>query len=120
MATKVTRVDDIDGITEFDGEATFVMVTSAHEDFTFEIDLADANYAKLMSALKKYRDAGRNVEPRKSTATGNGHSAEIRDWAKQNGYDVSDRGKLPANVVEAHRFAMGAESATAYINSTTE
>ena len=38
----------------------------------------------------------------KSKATGNSHSAEIRDWAKARGYDVADRGKLPTNVVEAY------------------
>jgi hypothetical protein len=46
------------------------------------------------------RAAGYNRETLKS----------IREWAKQNGHNVSDRGRLPAEVLQAWQTAQGAMS----------
>jgi hypothetical protein len=34
-------------------------------------------------------------------------NAEIRSWARENGYTVSDRGRVPATIVAAYREAQG-------------
>lgn len=105
MAQKVNiiLVDDIDG-----SEATET-VTFGLDGTTYEIDLNDKNAAALREALATYVGHGRKVGAgprrgrRSSGSAANGPSArEIRDWARQNGYDVPDRGRVSAEVREAY------------------
>lgn len=105
MAQKVNivLVDDIDG-----SEATET-VSFGLDGTTYEIDLNDKNAAKLRDALATYVGHGRKVgaAPRRgrrsSAAAANGPSAkEIRDWARSNGHDVPDRGRVSAEVREAY------------------
>jgi len=104
MAQKVQIIleDDLDG-----GEATET-VAFGLDGTSYEIDLSDANAAKLRDALAVYIGHGRKVSSRagrparRSSSTTNGHSArEIRDWARSNGHDVPDRGRIPADVKAA-------------------
>lgn len=44
-------------------------------------------------------------QPRKTSAAAKADSSDIRDWARKQGHAVSDRGRLPASVVEAYRAA---------------
>ncbi len=112
MAQKVNiiLVDDIDG-----SEATET-VTFGLDGTTYEIDLNDENAAALRDALATYVGHGRKVGagPRRgrrassssSGAAANGPSAkEIRDWARANGHDVPDRGRVSAEVREAYDAA---------------
>jgi hypothetical protein len=105
MAQKVNiiLVDDIDG-----SEATET-VTFGLDGTTYEIDLNDQNAAALRDALATYVGHGRKVGAgprrgrRSSAAAANGPSAkEIRDWARENGYDVPDRGRVSAEVRDAY------------------
>ena len=104
MAQKVHIVleDDIDG-----SPATET-VSFGLDGKTYEIDLNDKNAGKLRDALAQYVGAGRSVggarRGRKSasSATNLGPSArEVRDWARSNGFDVPDRGRIPADVRKA-------------------
>ncbi|GLW67649.1 hypothetical protein Arub01_58920 [Actinomadura rubrobrunea] len=108
MATKVVMVDDIDG---YDGEDV------AKRDFEvagakFTIDLGDANYKRLQEALDMLapflekatvvKAAGRS---RKSAADTSpklrGYTnTDVREWAKENGIEVSVRGKISDEVYE--------------------
>jgi hypothetical protein len=102
MAQKIHIVleDDLDG-----SEATET-VTFGLDGTTYEIDLNDKNAAKLRDALAPYLGHGRKVgaAPRRSGArkpavSDSGASArEIRDWARGNGYDVPERGRVSADV----------------------
>ncbi|GAA1135088.1 Lsr2 family protein [Nocardioides aquiterrae] len=105
MAQKVNivLVDDIDG-----SEATET-VSFGLDGTTYEIDLNDKNAAALRDALASYVGHGRKVgaAPRRgrrsAAAASNGPSAkEIRDWARANGHDVPDRGRVSAEVREAY------------------
>lgn len=105
MAQKVNivLVDDLDG-----SEASET-VSFGLDGTTYEIDLNDANAAKLRDALATYVGHGRKVgaAPRRgrrsASANGTGPSAkEIRDWARSNGFDVPDRGRVSAEVREAY------------------
>jgi hypothetical protein len=55
------------------------------------------------------RGAGKGDKPgRRRHSDGDGRRAEaaaIRTWACENGYEVSDRGRIPKTVVEAYRAA---------------
>jgi len=101
MAQKVNivLVDDIDGS---DASQT---VSFGLDGATYEIDLNDKNATKLRDALAGYVGHARKVTTsrgRKARTTTSGPSArELRDWARSNGFKVSDRGRVPAEVREA-------------------
>jgi hypothetical protein len=106
MAQKVNiiLVDDLDG-SEADETVSFAL-----DGTSYEIDLNDKNAAKLRDALSGYIGHARKVSTtrkrRSSSSTSSGPSArELRDWARSNGYEVSDRGRVPAEVREAFEAA---------------
>ncbi|MGP3924000.1 MULTISPECIES: histone-like nucleoid-structuring protein Lsr2 [unclassified Streptomyces] len=109
MAQKVQvlLVDDLDG-----GEADET-VTFALDGKTYEIDLTAANADKLRGLLEPYtkggrRTGGRSGAGRKARAAASGgtqDTAKIRAWAKENGYSVNDRGRVPAEIREAYEKA---------------
>ncbi|MBO8189561.1 histone-like nucleoid-structuring protein Lsr2 [Streptomyces spirodelae] len=112
MAQKVQvlLVDDLDG-----GEADET-VTFALDGKSYEIDLTTANADKLRSALEPYLKNGRRTGGRSSrgkgsrTGSASGSSqdtAKIRAWAKEQGYEVNDRGRVPASIREAYEKANG-------------
>ena len=101
MAQKVNivLVDDLDG-----ADATET-VSFGLDGASYEIDLNDKNAATLREALAGYVGVGRKVGGRLAPRGRDDrpHSvraaSEIRDWARRNGYDVSDRGRVSAEVV---------------------
>ncbi|MGW1801037.1 histone-like nucleoid-structuring protein Lsr2 [Streptomyces sp. NPDC001984] len=111
MAQKVQvlLVDDLDG-----GEADET-VTFALDGKTYEIDLTTANADKLRGLLEAYvkggrRTGGRAAGGRAKTRVASGGSqdtAQIRAWAKENGFEVNDRGRVPATIREAYEKANG-------------
>ncbi|WP_372728243.1 Lsr2 family protein [Nocardioides sp.] len=108
MAQKVhiVLVDDLDG-----SEATET-VSFGLDGTSYEIDLNDKNAAKLRDALSGYVGHARKVASarskarRSSSASAGGASAkEIRDWARSNGFDVPERGRVSAEVRAAFEAA---------------
>lgn len=109
MAQKVviTLVDDIDG------ETADETVLFGLDGVSYEIDLTEKNAAELRAALAPWvgharRAGGRKVSGRRPRAAGGGSGSEagkIREWARENGYTVSDRGRIPAEVAEAYAKA---------------
>ena len=125
--TIVTLIDDLTG----KKAEAISTVEFALDGMTYEIDLADDNAAQLREVLASYMAAGRKTGGRRASAarsgrrssrassggdtTGSGYNREtltsIRTWAKQHGHAVSDRGRLPVDVVKAweaqHQSATG-------------
>lgn len=110
MAQKVqvVLIDDIDG-----GEAAET-VTFGLDGATYEIDLSNSNAAQLRNALAHWVGNARRVSGRSSRPTGRrgaGSSSSstdttaIRSWAKENGYKVSERGRISAEVQQAYAAA---------------
>ena len=109
MAQRVQVVleDDLDG-----GKADET-VSFALDGTSYEIDLSKKNAAKLRDALAQYVGAGRRVSGRRSgggrARGGRGRSgsdsADIRAWAKDNGYEVSERGRISAEIRAAYNEA---------------
>jgi hypothetical protein len=102
----IVLVDDIDG-----GDADET-VTFGLDGTTYEIDLSSKNAAKLRDALAPYVGHARKVGGRRSgggrrsAGSGNGPSArEIREWARANGWNLSDRGRVAAEVRQAYEAA---------------
>jgi hypothetical protein len=108
MAQKVNivLVDDLDG-----SEATET-VTFGLDGTTYEIDLSKQHAGGLREALAPFvaharKVAGGRRGRRGTTSTTNlGPSPRlVRDWARSNGYEVSDRGRVPADVIAAYEAA---------------
>jgi hypothetical protein len=107
MAQKVITqlVDDIDGKVLADGDGE--TVTFGLDGTTYEIDLSKKNADKLRGVFQDYIAAGRKTGSKtRSRAKQSGPSAaDVRGWAKDNGYSVPDRGRIPADVREAYDAA---------------
>lgn len=111
MAQKVNivLVDDLDG-----SEAAET-VSFALDGTSYEIDLNEGNAAALREALSGYVGHARKVSgggsrrsgSRRSGGSGNASSntRAVREWAKENGYDVSERGRISADVQQAYDAA---------------
>ncbi len=107
MAQKVNivLVDDLDG-TEASETVTFGLDGS-----TYEIDLNDANAAALREALSGYvgharKSTGGSRRTRRSAgSTSSSNTKDVREWAKSQGMDVSERGRISADVQSAYDAA---------------
>ena len=110
--TVITQVtDDLDGST---GAET---ISFAYRGTTYEIDLGRRNASAFDKMMKPYLDAARKVTAprggRRGSSNGRraarrspaGELASIREWARAQGYSVSDRGRIAANVREAYEKA---------------
>jgi len=105
---KVLLLDDIDG-----SDATET-VSFAVDGVSYEIDLNESNAAELREAFARWigharKTSGRRTAARRATASsgssGGGDTGPIREWARANGYQVSDRGRVPAAIREAYSAA---------------
>jgi len=106
MAQKVNivLVDDLDG-----SEATET-VTFGLDGTTYEIDLNDANASSLREALSGYVGHARKVTGgarcgRRSGAGSSSNTKDVREWAKAQGMEVSERGRISAEVQRAYDAA---------------
>jgi hypothetical protein len=104
----VVLVDDIDG-----SEAAET-VTFALDGVDYEIDLSDKHAAELRDAFALYVGHGRRAGGRRKGAArraraagaqGGASAAEIRGWARANGWTVPERGRVSAEVREAYAAA---------------
>jgi Lsr2 len=111
MAKQVITLltDDLDG-----GEADRT-VEFGLDGVSYTIDLSEKNAGKLRKALDPYlavatrvgRSGGDGRTGRRSTPVATGRSSRdqnqaIREWASRNGYEVSERGRIPSSIVEAY------------------
>ena len=113
MAQKVqvTLVDDLDG-SEADETVSFAL-----DGTSYEIDLSSANAAELRDSMARWvgsarRAGGRSSNGRssRSSRSSAGSSdrqrlADVREWARKNGHQVSDRGRIAASVLAAYEAA---------------
>ena len=103
----VVLVDDLDGS---DASET---VNFALDGVDYEIDLSDKHAGELRNAVSLYVGHGRRTGGRRKSgkrtaapASGGGASAaDIRAWARENGWDVPERGRVSADVREAYAAA---------------
>jgi len=106
MAQKVQvlLIDDIDGSTA-DETVTFGL-----DGVTYEIDLTTEHATELRDALATWVGHARKVGGRSASAAAkpasrrraSGDAQAIREWAKAQGLEVSERGRISAEVREAY------------------
>jgi hypothetical protein len=107
MAQKVNiiLVDDLDGGTA-DENVQFGL-----DGTSYEIDLSAANAAELRSSLERFvqaarkTSAGRTTRTKTASPSRSNDSAQIRQWARDNGYTVNSRGRIQAEIQEAYQKA---------------
>ncbi len=95
---------------DLDGNVADETVTFALDGVSYEIDLSKKNATKLRDALALYVGSGRRVSGRAGRKASRGRSSgpsafEVREWARGQGYEVSDRGRVPADVKAAYEAA---------------
>jgi len=117
MAQKVQiiKTDDLEN-SDVPADET---ITFAIDGTTYEIDLSERNATELRDTFARYVGAARKVTRGggnrasgggRSRPTGGGRmdreqAGAIRDWARKNGHNVSDRGRIPGSVVDAYEAA---------------
>jgi hypothetical protein len=104
--TVVQIVDDLDGTELAPGKGETVLF--GLDGNRYEIDLSDKNAKQLRNDLAKYVDHARRVSaaPRRSRRSSTGYDAKaVRAWAASNKVQLSDRGRIPADVLEQFRAA---------------
>ena len=111
MAQKVQIIleDDLDG-TEASETVSFAL-----DGTSYEIDLTAENAAEMRDAFARYVGHARKVSSsrrgsgRRTSAAGSGGSGpstkDIRDWAREQGMEVSERGRMSSEVREAYDAA---------------
>lgn len=105
--TTITITDDIDG----SGAAQ--NYEFSYEGSSYSIDLSKKNKTAMDKALKPYlaaatKASGRRSGRRSPTRGTGGRRTDtraVREWARGHGHEVSDRGRIPASVVEAYDAA---------------
>jgi hypothetical protein len=111
MAQKIQTllIDDIDGGTA-EGTVRFGL-----DGTEYEIDLNTEHAQALRDAVARYVKAGRRVggaarrpsrAGRRASASGL-NTTEVREWAKAQGIEVKDRGRIPAELVVKFKSATG-------------
>lgn len=111
MAQKIQTllIDDIDG-SEAEGTIRFTLDGSE-----YEIDLSAAHSTELRKSLEKYVAHARKVggttrrAPRGASRKGSSptDSIAVRIWAREQGIDIKERGRVPASVIAKYKAATG-------------
>ncbi|MFB7867841.1 Lsr2 family protein [Streptomyces sp. NPDC056069] len=100
-------IDDLTGQETEEGSTH----TFALNGVQYEIDLSPDSYDQLLEALGPFLKSGRRMRGKaRRPASPRQHlegppTAEIREWARQNGFEVNERGRVPAEVREAYEAA---------------
>ncbi|MDT0351660.1 histone-like nucleoid-structuring protein Lsr2 [Pseudonocardia charpentierae] len=110
--TTVRFVDDLDGS---DASGTFDFSLDGRQ---YQIDLSDENAAKLHDALAPFIGAARKTGGRargrasrptavaeKPGRSNRDQTTAIRQWARENGHEVNERGRISKSVIEAYQAA---------------
>ncbi|GAA3458591.1 MULTISPECIES: histone-like nucleoid-structuring protein Lsr2 [Saccharothrix] len=117
MAQKVLvqLIDDLDGTAAENGQT----VSFGLDGVAYEIDLRPQNADRLRDALagfvanarrtggrtRRTAAAGAPVRRPGSEVRNKEQTKAIREWARKNGHDLADRGRIPASVIEAFEVA---------------
>jgi hypothetical protein len=108
MATQTIITCDVHG----DGITPATTVSFGLDGASYEIDLCEPHASELRGMLARYAELAREGDERSSgrrtsrSSSGTERAgrrtdlSEIREWARREGYDVSDRGRIPGAIIE--------------------
>lgn len=99
-------IDDTDGS---DADESVHFGLDGHD---YQIDLTSENAAELRDRLEVFVSHAQRktansaaVKSSSKSRAARADTAAIRAWASQNGYEVSERGRIPNSIMEAYRVA---------------
>jgi nucleoid-associated protein Lsr2 len=111
----VAQIREVRLIDDLDGESADETVEFGLDGKAFEIDLSEGNAGRLRDALAEFVAAARKsggarrrsagavaTAPPRRPSIDREQNQAIRDWARKRGMKVSDRGRIPAEVLEAY------------------
>jgi hypothetical protein len=108
-------------IDDIDGGAASETVSFAVDGVKYTIDLSENNAGALRKALAPFVESGTRLGRDTGTwrpgaaptrrQSSRADNKAVREWAAGNGFEVSERGRIPQNVVEAYEEAHKAPSA---------
>ena len=110
MAQKVAVVL----IDDLDGEEADETVTFGLDGVTYEIDLTSPNAEAFRDAISAFVRAARRVRGRRTSRTASRAQAtgcddlkarDVRQWAKDTGYEINDRGRVAREIIAAYQAA---------------
>ena len=104
---EVQLTDDLDGTNIPTGKGETVLF--GLDGNTYEIDLTTKHAAALRKALATYVEAGRRLKNSRGVRVKHtevsADNRTIKEWARSNGFDVNDRGRVPVRIREAFAAA---------------
>lgn len=107
----MAQIREVRLIDDLDGEPADETIEFGIDGKNYEIDLSKENAAKLRDALAAYVAAARRSGGRRRGGSSGAarrpaidreQNQAIREWARKRGMKVSDRGRIPAEVLEAY------------------
>lgn len=102
---QVHLVDDLNG------EEAEETVRFALDGTNYEIDLTERNAQKLRAGLFEFVDKGRKAGSGKQSSSGQKTAStrskrvdtqQIRQWAQENGFNPSSRGRITQSIIDAY------------------
>lgn len=97
---QVLLTDDLDGTEIASGKGG--TLTFALDGQSYEIDLTSKNAEALRKIFSPYVGAGRRLKTARGVKVRRTHvdsdANTVREWARANGYEVNDRGRIPSDI----------------------
>jgi hypothetical protein len=109
----VARKEVVELMDDLDQSPASQTIHFGVEGVEYEIDLSDKNAKKFTAALQPYIESGRRVGGRKRGAGRRGGSSAgvdpkvVRQWANEQGIEISSRGRIPGEIVERYIIFVG-------------
>jgi hypothetical protein len=106
VVTTTTLIDDMDGQPIEDGKGETIRLSI--DGTNYEVDLRADNARSLRDAVKPYLKNARQVSARRGGGGNRNNKEELaaaRAWLRDNGHEVSDRGRIPNELMEMYRAA---------------
>ena len=109
----MAQIKEVRLVDDLSGDAADETIEFGLDGRNYEIDLSDDNAKKLRDVLADYVAAARRAAaPARRRGASNSaarrpsvdreQNQAIREWARKRGMKVSDRGRIPAEVLEAY------------------
>lgn len=100
--TTITQITD-----DFDGTKNAETYSFAWQGVEYQIDLSNKNFKALDKLLQPYIEAGTKTSKRSGPSSRRSSSVKrdysaVREWAKGQGLEVSDRGRISRAIVEQY------------------
>jgi predicted transcriptional regulator len=115
----VSTIREVKYIDDLDGTEPATTISFGLDGKAYEIDLAEANTARLREALAPFLAAARKqpraysaprsiaTAPKAKPSVDREQNDAIREWARKREFTVKDRGRIPAAVLEAYHAEAG-------------